>query len=109
MPLSPANVEALLRPALSEGQEWAEVIERIQQDKAQLWLGERSAMVTEIVGDAIHVWLGGGDLSELLEMRPLVESAGREWGCRRATISGRLGWDRALKPFGFERVLEKIL
>jgi hypothetical protein len=66
-------------------------------------------MVTEIVGDSIHVWLGGGDLAELMEMRPLVESWGRDVGCVRATISGRLGWDRALKPYGFERVLEKIL
>lgn len=66
-------------------------------------------MVTEIVGDAIHVWLGSGDLNELLEMRPLVERAGREWGCTRATISGRLGWDRALKSHGFVRVLEKTL
>ena len=109
MPLSSESVETLLRPSLADGQEWSEVIERIEQNKAQLWLGERSAMVTEIVGDAIHVWLGAGDLSELLAMRPLVERAGREWGCKRATISGRLGWDRALKPYGFARVLEKML
>lgn len=69
-------------------------------------------MVTEIVGDAIHVWLGGGDLTELLEMRPLVERAGIEWGCKRATIDGRLGWVRVLKPYGYalvDGVLEKTL
>lgn len=99
----------MLRPALAKGQEWSEVVERIEQGQAQLWLGEQSAMVTEIVGDAIHVWLGGGSLPELLEMRPLVEKAGREWGCKRATICGRLGWDRALKEHGFTRVLEKTL
>lgn len=112
MPLSPASVEALLRPALAEGQEWPEVIDRIQHGRAQLWLGERSALVTEIVGDAIHVWLGGGDLTELLEMRPLVERAGREWGCKRATIDGRPGWARVFKPYGYARsggALEKIL
>jgi hypothetical protein len=109
MPLSPASVETLLRPALEPGQEWSEVIDRIQQGHAQLWLGENAAVVTEIVGDALHAWLGGGDLTELQEMRPLIEQAGREWGCKRATVSGRLGWDRAFKPHGYVRVLEKTL
>lgn len=109
MPLSSASVETLLRSALAEGQDWAEVQDRIDANTAQLWLGERSAIVTEIVGDAIHVWLGAGDLAELLNMRPLIEQAGREWGCKRATIDGRLGWDRVFKPHGFKRVLEKIL
>ena len=112
MPLSPASVEALLRPALEQGQEWSEVIDRIQSNTAQLWLGEGSALVTEIVGDAIHVWLGGGDLTELLAMRPLVERAGREWGLNRATIDGRPGWARVFKPFGYvlvDGLLEKRL
>jgi len=66
-------------------------------------------MVTEIVGDAVHVWLGAGDLDELLAMRPLVERYGKDVGCTRATIDGRLGWDRVLKAHGFKRVLEKTL
>lgn len=66
-------------------------------------------MVTEVVGDAIHVWLGAGDLNELLTMRPKVEAWGKAVGCKRATIDGRLGWDRVLKPHGFTRMLEKHL
>lgn len=112
MPLSPASVEALLRPACLPGQEWTEVQSRLAENTAQLWLGTRSAVVTEIVGDAIHVWLGGGRLSELLQMRPLIEMAGREWGCKRATIDGREGWQRAFKPHGYtlnDGILEKTL
>ncbi len=89
--------------------DWPEAKQRIEDNTAQLWLGERSAMVTEIVGDAIHVWLGAGDMDELLAMRPLVERYGKDVGCARATIDGRLGWDRVLKPHGFKRVLEKML
>ena len=109
MPLSSASVETLLRSACLPGQEWGEVQARIAENTVQVWLGSESAILTEIVGDAIHVWLGAGDLTELLEMRPLIERYGREIGCTRATIDGRLGWDRALKTHGFKRVLEKIL
>lgn len=109
MPSLPASAETLLRSACLPGQEWPEVQARIAENTVQVWLGERSAILTELVGDAIHVWLGAGDLNELLEMRPLIERYGREIGCTRATIDGRLGWDRALKTHGFKRVLEKIL
>lgn len=45
-------------------------------------------------------------------MRPLIEQAGREWGCKRATIDGRQGWIRAFKPHGYaliDGILEKAL
>ena len=107
MPSLPANADVL-----SALPDWPEAQQRIADNTAQLWLGERSAIVTEIVGDAIHVWLGAGDLNELLEMRPLIERYGREIGCTRITGDGRLGWQRALKPHGYalnDDVLEKTL
>jgi hypothetical protein len=112
MPLLPASVETLLRSACLPGQEWDEVQARIAENTAQLWLGTKSVLLTEVVADAIHVWLGAGRLSELMQMRPLVERAGREWGCKRATIDGRQGWQRALEPHGYaliDGILEKTL
>jgi hypothetical protein len=112
MPLSPASVETLLRSACLPGQEWNEVQARIDENTAQLWLGERSVLLTEIVGDAVHVWLGAGDLAELMQMRPMIEQAGREWGCKRATIDGREGWRRVFEPHGYalvDGILEKTL
>lgn len=112
MPSLSASVETLLRSACLPGQEWNEVQSRLDENTAQLWLGSKSAVLTEIVGDAIHVWLGAGDLTELLNMRPLIEQAGREWGCKRATVDGRQGWIRAFKPHGYaliDGILEKAL
>jgi hypothetical protein len=112
MPLLPASVETLLRSACLPGEEWDEVQARIAENTAQVWTGAKSAMLTEIVGDTIHVWLGAGHLKELLQMRPLVEVAGQEWGCKRATIDGREGWQRALQRHGYtmnDGVLEKLL
>lgn len=114
MSLLPANARAFLEPALDpeETFTWADVEARILTSTAQLWTGDDCAMLTEIVGDAIHVWLGGGSLEGLLSLRPHVERTARFWGLKRATINGRLGWDRVLKHHGYARngdELEKSL
>ncbi len=110
----PASVRGWLEPALDPDEEWtwADVERRLTDNTAQLWLGSGCAMVTEYDGDCIHVWLGGGDLPGLLALRPHVEREARSKGYRTATINGRLGWDRVLRPFGYVRKgmeLEKVL
>jgi hypothetical protein len=112
MRLLPASVETLLRSACLPGEEWTDVQARIAENTAQVWTGTKSAMLTEIVGSNLHVWLGAGCLRELLRMSPLVEQAGREWGCKRITIDGRQGWQRALERYGYvlsDGILEKTL
>ena len=49
----------------------------------------------------IHVWLGGGDLADLLALRPGVEAWARAHGAVAARINGRRGWTRALRRLGF--------
>lgn len=85
------------------------IVARLLAGTAQLWLGSRSAMVTEMNGDprALHVWLGGGDLHELLSFTPGVAAYARTWGCSELTLQGRKGWARALRHLGF--VGEEIL
>jgi hypothetical protein len=91
-----------LRPeCASEG----ELIADLASGRAQLWPGERSAMVTQCVAEArgpcLHVWLAGGELKEILEMKPGVEAWGRAQGCTHVTIDGRPGWARVLRRHGY--------
>lgn len=84
-----------------------EDVERmILEDEAQLWLGEKSAAVTEIVQfpkcKTLHLWLCGGDLREIIDvMLPKAEAFARQEGCTRLTTAGRVGWDRVMKGQGF--------
>jgi hypothetical protein len=97
-------------PALEDATE-GEVLAEIASGRAQLWCGERSAMVTQLVRTAelfIHVWLGGGDLAELTAMRPGVEAWARAQGARAARIHGRRGWRRVLRPQGFHPCGEEL-
>jgi hypothetical protein len=90
--------------ALTDATE-AELIEDLSANRAQLWPGERAALVTRLISGPprVHVWLGGGDLSELLSLAPGVMAWGRQQGAEFATVGGRSGWARLFKSIGGER------
>jgi len=73
----------------------------------QLWAGQNSAVVTEIIVYPrmrdLHYFLAGGDLDELKEIRPRIEDWGRKNGCSRVSLAGRPGWAKTfLKDEGYE-------
>jgi hypothetical protein len=108
----PDAARRFLEPALEPGTVWDEIEQRFAGDTVQLWLRPDCAMLTELYPGNIHVWLAGGALKSLLDLRPQVEATARFWGCTTATINGRLGWDRVLRNHGYQRrgdELEKVL
>jgi len=93
------------------------VVGMIEAGDAQLWPGERAAMVTLVEDEPLErrllIWLAGGDLEELVRrLRPAAEAWARGIGCRRVLIVGRPGWERALAREGYAplaRVIAKEL
>lgn len=73
-----------------------------------LWVGENCALVTEFLedeyGKLLHVWLGTGDLHEIVSLEPGLSAWARARGCYYMSIDGRKGWERILKPLGFHFV-----
>ncbi len=75
---------------------------QLMKDKAQLWCGEKSVIVTEIndypTGKRARIWLAAGEMDELVnDMLPDVEAWAKGGGCISITIVGRKGWLRKLK------------
>lgn len=72
----------------------------------RLWLGTKSAVLTEVLQfpriKVAHWFLGGGDLEELISMEPEIINWAIANGCRRMSVSGRKGWERAIKAHGYE-------
>lgn len=104
------KIWAWLEPALKAGgdRDSREEIELlIEAGRAQLWVGDGGALVTQLVkaGDRrfVHAWLGGGALRALLDMRGGVEAWGRAMGCTHASIDGRAGWGRVFGRCGYVR------
>lgn len=80
-----------------------------ERGEARFWPGRNAAAVVEVITyprkTVLHLWLNGGDMAELLdEMLPKVEAWGAECGCDMAMTTGRPGWDRAMKPYGYAPV-----
>jgi hypothetical protein len=79
-----------------------DVERELLREKAQLWCGDTSIIVTEIgefpLGNKVRIWLAAGDMEELVdEMLPEIESWAKDQNCVAVTIVGRKGWLRKLK------------
>ncbi len=85
---------------------------------AGLWRGERSAVFVRIestsTGETVmQLAPAGGDLDELMDVAlPQLEDWARSVGVTQVLIqAGRDGWERVMKPRGYERtaiVLRKV-
>lgn len=85
---------------------------RLLDGTAQIWSSPLACVVTEVTPPDVHIWLAGGDLRSVLAFQTPLEYWARSLGCTSLTLSGRLGWDRVLKPLGYERdgdALRKML
>lgn len=85
-----------------------DIVGMVQCSKLQVWPAKESIVLTEIITyprlKNLHYFLAGGDLDELSQMRPMIESWAKSIGCTRATLAGRRGWaktflqDEGYKP-----------
>lgn len=85
----------------------ADVRAAVEAGEAHFWPGVRSAVVTQFWDfprlKAIHYWLAGGELDEIVEqMQPTINAWGRAHGCEKSIICGRLGWKKPLAACGYE-------
>jgi hypothetical protein len=117
--MTPQEMRERLRKALARSHE-NYTIEDLEQElatgRAMLWAGERCALVSTLEQTPthrfLHLWLGAGNLSELISLEPGVNAHARALGCAYTSIDGRLGWSRVLRKRGFEVIdgeLRKML
>jgi hypothetical protein len=102
------DIGRLLDKAIERGgNDWADVVEQLDDGRAQLWLTIEdnepvAAMVTKIDGDTLEVWLAGGAvLSGSIPYLETAIAASLEAGTTNGRITGRKGWQRVLRPFGW--------
>jgi hypothetical protein len=94
--------------AMRDGFWTVEDLERkIAERRAFLFPGKDAAMVGEIAiypggSRVFQVTWACGNVAELLEMAPGVESMARMMGCDETLIEGQLAWKRVLEPLGYK-------
>ena len=83
-----------------------DVVDGIVDGNMQLWPSPRGCIVTEIVvyprKKVLNVFLGGGELDQLLDMHNDVTAWAKSYGCDTLMITGRFGWKKPLKAHGWK-------
>ena len=87
--------------------ELMDVVNAIDSRAMQLWLGERSTVVTQLVKyprlQAVELFAAGGDLDELVAFVPQISAAARAAGATRLQMGGRRGWERVAERLGWRK------
>lgn len=86
-----------------------DVAAQIASGDAQVWAEADAMLVTEIHDTprkrVLHFWLATGELKDVIALSHKVEDWGRDMGCTAATLTGRKGWERALRSEGWKPTL----
>ncbi len=71
----------------------------VESGKMQLWPGQESAIITQILdlslGRELYFFLAAGDMDEVQRLYKIVIAWGRSKGCKHALFVGRRGWERS--------------
>lgn len=90
-----------------DGSGWTpeEVFEGVRAGVFHLFTHEEGCMVGEFIVSprhrVMHVWAAGGSLKAMTELVPEVEAFGRRNGCDIGGATGRKGWARFSRRFGY--------
>ena len=83
-----------------------DVVSGLAEGKMQLWPAPKGCIVTEIVvyprKKVLNVFLGGGELEQLMDMHKDVIAWSKAQGCVAVTITGRYGWKKPLTKHGWK-------
>lgn len=84
-----------------------DVVDGLAKGTLQLWPAKRACIVTEIVvyprKRVVNVFLGGGELEQIMDMHADVIEWAKSQNCTALTMSGRFGWQKPLKAHGWTR------
>ena len=83
-----------------------DVVVGLQKGTMQLWPTPNGCIVTEIVvypqKKVLNVFLGGGELEQILDMHNDVIEWAKAQGWAALTMTGRFGWKKPLAKHGWK-------
>lgn len=89
-----------------------DVVAMAMRGRVILWVFGDSFAMLEVIEyprkKSLHVFLGGGVLSDLVAMRPALTQKAIDLGCDMLTVSGRPGWPKVMKSHGWKHMHSTI-
>jgi hypothetical protein len=87
--------------------DFIDIAEGIYKGTMQLWPTPKGCIVTEIVvyprKRMLNIFLGGGELQQILDMHEDVIGWAKAQGCTALTMTGRMGWKKPLAKHGWDQ------
>lgn len=98
----------LARSVRISGERLEDIDSAIQSGHAQLWIevGHEidAVLVSRKFGDTLEIWHCAGKVLGAADRNlATIERAAREVGVRRMELTGRKGWERHLRKWGWKR------
>ena len=88
--------------------EWEDIASGIADGRMQLWPAPKGCIVTEIVVypkvKQLNIFLGGGELDQIMDMHTDVINLAKAQGCSALTMTGRAGWKKPLSDNGWDQL-----
>ena len=86
--------------------DFGDIVDGLRRGVLQLWPTPKGCIVTEIVvypkKKVLNVFLGGGELEQILDMHKDVIAWAKAQGCSALSMSGRFGWKKPLAKHGWK-------
>lgn len=90
-----------------------DIVNMIMTNRVLWWPLPNSFLITEILHyprkKYLHVFLAGGDLTEIKSMNDELKRAAKLAGCAGVSLAGRRGWVKALKDIGWQESTVTVL
>jgi len=85
--------------------DFIDVCEGIYKGTMQLWPAPDGCLVSEIINypkkRVLNIFLGGGELSQIMDMHADVINWAQQQECAALTMTGRFGWKKPLAEYGW--------
>lgn len=91
-----------------------DIFEYVANGTLEFWPGQRSALITQVVQyprkKMIHVFLAGGDISEIEDIEKHITIWAKQQGCTALSLTGRPGWTRSfLQDIGYKHTQVQMI
>lgn len=99
------DIEAALSYA-EHSHSFDDIVSRVLMETVDFYPLENSFIIMEIHEypnyRAYHGFLAGGNWEEIMAFQPKMLEIAKAFGCRYLSISGRHGWTKVMKDFGWK-------
>lgn len=86
--------------------DFVHIFDGVVEGRFQFWSNDECCVVTEIVDypkkRVLHIFLAGGKLEAIRALEEKAVKWAKQLGCSAFTLTGRKGWEKALKNDGWE-------